>query len=205
MKRPAGAPGWRSPLASPPASRRKTAFAARLPLSRQATGRRRNLMSLRTVPVPSPYVMGWQPHEARNGWFAMMGVSAMRRFAILFAVAAVAAAPALTPAQAQMVQYQYTPPPPIVPLPSSASPSYGYSGLPSPESTLGHAGHSSLHRSSHHSTRYVQTHHGRVVAVPPGPPGQNTFSDRVLRCNQAASQAGIGASRQGAFTAQCAN
>jgi hypothetical protein len=132
-----------------------------------------------------------------------MEFSAMKRFAIVFAVVASAVAAALAPAQAQVVQYQYTPPPPIMQLPSSSAPSYGYSGLPSPAPALGH--HSSLHRFSHGSTRYVQTHHGRVVAVSPGRPGYNTFSDRVSRCMQAGSQAGIGASQQGAFTAQCAN
>ena len=132
----------------------------------------------------------------------------MRRLAIIAAVAGGIAA--TTAAQAQVVQYQFTPPPPIVPLAPQPAAPYDFSGA----APLGSSGSSErpyayapphTARSSHRGTRYVQTRHGRVVAVPPGRPGYNTFSDRVLRCQQAGSQAGLGASQQGNFTAQCVN
>jgi hypothetical protein len=133
----------------------------------------------------------------------------MRRLAIIIAVVAGGIA-ATTAAQGQVVQYQFTPPPPIVPLAPQPAAPYDFSGA----TPLGSSGswerpytYARPHtaRSSHHATRYVQTRHGRVVAVPPGRPGYNTFSDRVLRCQQAASQAGLGPSQQGNFTAQCVN
>ena len=134
----------------------------------------------------------------------------MRRLAIIIAVLAGAVAAAMTAAQGQVVQYQFTPPPPIVPLAPQPAPPYDFSGatpLGSPgswERPYAYARPPTA-RSSHHATRYVPTRHGRVVAVPPGRPGYNTFSDRVLRCQQAGSQAGFGPSQQGNFTAQCVN
>ncbi|MBV9824969.1 MAG: hypothetical protein JO001_04710 [Alphaproteobacteria bacterium] len=122
----------------------------------------------------------------------------MRRLIIIAAVAGAIAATAA--AQAQPVQYQFTPPPPVVPL----SPQPAVPDQVSGASPYDYAGRHSA-RSSHHRTQYAQTRHGRLVAVPPGRPGYNTFGDRVLRCQQAASQAGLGASQQGSFAAQCAN
>jgi len=43
------------------------------------------------------------------------------------------------------------------------------------------------------------------VNVPAGPPHRNSFSDRVERCIQAGTAAGIGPNDIGAFTRQCAN
>jgi len=134
----------------------------------------------------------------------------MKRLAILFAVLAGGAAASMTAAQGQVVQYQFTPPPPIVPLAPQPAPPYDFSGatpLGSPGSWAQPYANARPPgaRSSHHATRYVPTRHGRVVAVPPGRPGYNTFGDRVLRCQQAGSQAGLGASQQGNFTAQCVN
>jgi hypothetical protein len=132
----------------------------------------------------------------------------MTRWAILFAVLAGGAAATITAAQGQAVQYQFTPPPPIVPLAPQPAAPYDFSrstplGSPGERPYASARPHTS--RASHHATRYVPTRHGRVVAVPPGRPGFNTFSDRVLRCQQAGSQAGLGPSQQGNFTAQCVN
>jgi hypothetical protein len=134
----------------------------------------------------------------------------MTRWAILFAVLAGGASATMTAAQGQAVQYQFTPPPPIMPLAPQPAAPYDFSGstpLGLPGSGERPYAYAPPHtaRSSHHATRYVPTRHGRVVAVPPGRPGFNTFSDRVLRCQQAGSQAGLGPSQQGNFTAQCVN
>jgi hypothetical protein len=54
-------------------------------------------------------------------------------------------------------------------------------------------------------SRVMTTPRGRTVQVPGGPPDRNNFSDRVERCVQAGTAAGIGANHIGAFTRQCAN
>jgi len=104
------------------------------------------------------------------------------------------------PAGAQPVQQQFTPPPPIMPLHSS--PSYG--GLSSPSAgAYGYGDPSAGVRPSHYGSRIFHTRHGRVVEVPPGRPGHNTFQDRVQRCQQAGAAAGLNSSQQSEFTGQC--
>src|SRR5882672_7555499 len=44
-----------------------------------------------------------------------------------------------------------------------------------------------------------------TVQVPSGPPNRNSFGDRVERCIQAGTAAGIGPNDIGGFTRQCAN
>lgn len=137
------------------------------------------------------------PGQLHTGSMPMRGLA-------IFMMLAVGVAAGLTSAQAQVVQQQFAPPPPIVPLHSYSAPDFGVGVVPSVPAPGAH-GHAPSHYSSHRASRYAMTHRGRVVAVPPGRPGYNTFSDRVLRCTQAGSQVGLNASHQGAFVAQCAN
>jgi hypothetical protein len=116
----------------------------------------------------------------------------------------------LEPAFGQVVQYQFTPPPPVVPLPFHPFESPSTLQIPDvvpPDRVLKRSArqHSAV-PAPVETPRYVTTRHGRVVVVPPAVvPGQELYSDRVARCAQAGAGAGIGASRLGAFTAQCAN
>src|SRR5499427_6980701 len=49
------------------------------------------------------------------------------------------------------------------------------------------------------------TRRGRNVLVPSGPPGRQSFGDRVERCSHAAAAAGLGPNHVGSFTRRCAN
>jgi hypothetical protein len=62
-----------------------------------------------------------------------------------------------------------------------------------------------LPRSFSAPSRLVTTRRGRSVVVPAGPPGRNSFSDRVERCVHAGTAAGVRSNDIGSFTAQCAN
>jgi hypothetical protein len=113
------------------------------------------------------------------------------------------------PALGQVVQYQFTPPPPVTPLPFHPFESPSTLQIPGVVPPDRVAKRSARRQSATpapvETPRYVTTHHGRVVVVPPAVvPGQELYSDRVARCAQAGAGAGIGASHLGAFTAQCA-
>jgi hypothetical protein len=118
----------------------------------------------------------------------------MNRVAIALLLLAGSAAMALEPAYGQVVQYQSTPPPPIVPLGSGSG--SGLLQLPPPISAQ---------PLPSQTPSYVPVPGGPAVVVPPAPPGENTFSDRVSRCIQAGSAAGLGPGQIGTFTGQCAN
>jgi hypothetical protein len=136
----------------------------------------------------------------------------MFRIAVSSVMLAASALIALPPAYGQPVQYQFTPPPPIVALPSGSSGSLQTPGVappvPAPGPSAGPYGYAPSHtvaplRSG--TTRYVHTRHGRMVAVPGAAhSGQDSMSDRVIRCNQAGIAAGLG-SKTGGFIGQCVN
>jgi hypothetical protein len=114
------------------------------------------------------------------------------------------------PALSQVVQYQFTPPPPVAPLPFHPfeSPStLQIPGVVPPDRVVKRSARQHPAPPPPFETpRYVTTHRGRVVVVPPAIfPGPELYSDRVARCAQAGAGAGIGANHLGAFTAQCAN
>jgi hypothetical protein len=130
----------------------------------------------------------------------------MIRFAL--ATSILIAAALMGPAWADPVQTQFSPPPPIVALPSSSAPSYPQiPGVAPPAPAPGGSGVVRYHvvpRSTARSgsgTRYVQTHHGRIIAVPSG----GTFGDRVSRCGHAGAAGGLGPNQLGNFMGQCVN
>jgi hypothetical protein len=51
----------------------------------------------------------------------------------------------------------------------------------------------------------VRTRRGRTVVVPSGQANRNSFSDRVQRCIEGGTAAGIRPNGVGAFTRSCAN
>src|SRR5258708_6261383 len=51
----------------------------------------------------------------------------------------------------------------------------------------------------------VRTRRGRTVVVPSGQANRNSFSDRVQRCIEGGTAAGISPNGVGAFTRSCAN
>jgi hypothetical protein len=57
----------------------------------------------------------------------------------------------------------------------------------------------------HAPSRVITTRHGRNVLVPSGPPDRQNFSDRVERCIEAGTAAGVGPNHIGSFTRRCAN
>jgi hypothetical protein len=139
----------------------------------------------------------------------------MMRFAIASLLLAGSAMVVLEPAYGQPLQYQFTPPPPIVPLPSSSLPSYpSIPGVAAPAPAPGGSGvvpyrvtpPPSVASSRSHTTRYLHTQRGRIVAVPPAlGGGQDTFNDRVSRCAFAGASGSVRPGQMGSFMAGCTN
>ena len=101
-------------------------------------------------------------------------------------------------AMAQVGQFPGVAPP--VPSPQAAAPQLG--GAPQlPALVPGPV----LPGSFSAPSQVVTTRRGRTVLVPAGPPERNSFSDRVERCVQAGTAAGVRSNHIGSFTAQCAN
>ena len=63
----------------------------------------------------------------------------------------------------------------------------------------------SPHLPSSSSSRVYTTRRGRNVVVPPGLPGEDSYSDRVSRCVQAGTAAGLGPNQVNSFSRHCAN
>ena len=98
------------------------------------------------------------------------------------------------PGVAPAVPSPFTPPPQLggAPAPPQVMPGPVVSPrLPSSSSTSS-------------SSRVFTTRHGRTITVPPGQPGES-FGDRVSRCIEAGTAAGLGPNQVNSFSRRCAN
>ncbi len=91
---------------------------------------------------------------------------------------------------------------PAVPSPFTPPPQLG--GAPAPPQVMpGPVVSPHLH-SGASSSRVYTTRRGRIITVPSGQPGES-YSDRVSRCIEAGTAAGLGPNQVNSFSRRCAN
>jgi hypothetical protein len=91
---------------------------------------------------------------------------------------------------------------PSVPSPFTPPPQLG--GAPAPMQVMPGPVVSPHLRSGSSSSSVYTTRRGRTITVPPGQPG-DSYGDRVSRCIEAGTAAGLGPNQVNSFSRRCAN